>query len=282
MARPGNRVASGLYLADGKTYGVAMPIVVEFPDGVADADKAVIEKRLFAKVDPPQPAVWHWDSNRQVEFRGKEYWKPGTKISMRSGFGGLPLANGKYGDVDRTASVTISDHATVFTADNATKKLTVTRDGQVVKEAPVSLGKPSTPSSYGHMVVMSKDDKTVFDSTADGCPKGCADYYRADIEFAERLTWGGEFIHAAPWSVDDQGKRNVSHGCVNMSTDNAKWVFDNILVGDPVIVLGTERKLVQGNGWTVWDISWDEAVKGSALPHPELSAPASPSPSPTQ
>ena len=47
-----------------------------------------------------------------------------------------------------------------------------------------------------------------------------------------RLTWGGEFIHAAPWSVG-QGNTNVSHGCVNMSDGNAAWLFAITHIGDP-------------------------------------------------
>ncbi|HEY8533708.1 MAG TPA: L,D-transpeptidase, partial [Micromonospora sp.] len=81
------------------------------------------------------------------------------------------------------------------------------------------------------------------------------------------LTWGGEFIHSAPWSVADQGVRNVSHGCVNLSPDNARWLFNQTKIGDPVTVKGTEVKLKHGNGWTDWNLSWEEYVKGSALPY---------------
>ena len=88
-----------------------------------------------------------------------------------------------------------------------------------------------------------------------------------DINWAMRLTWGGEFIHAAPWSVGDQGVRNVSHGCVNMSDGNAVAVRP-AHVGDPVIVRGTEVPLTNGNGWTAWNVTWAEYITGSALPVP--------------
>ena len=39
-------------------------------------------------------------------------------------------------------------------------------------------------------------------------------------------------------------------------------------VGDLVTVKGTEVKLDQGNGWTAWNVSWDDFAKGSALPVP--------------
>jgi hypothetical protein len=84
------------------------------------------------------------------------------------------------------------------------------------------------------------------------------------IDNAQRLTWGGEFIHSAPWSEDVQGTSNVSHGCINMSAANAKWLFARTHIGDPVTIKGTSRALQYGNGWTDWDKPWDEYVKGSA------------------
>jgi len=63
--------------------------------------------------------------------------------------------------------------------------------------------------------------------------------------------------------------RNVSHGCVNLSTENAAWLFERAKIGDPVIVKGTEVQLEHGNGWTAWNVSWEEFVAGSALPQPD-------------
>jgi lipoprotein-anchoring transpeptidase ErfK/SrfK len=89
--------------------------------------------------------------------------------------------------------------------------------------------------------------------------------YVVDVKYAMRLTWGGEFIHAAPWSNSARGRRNISHGCVNLGTADAKWLYDTIKVGDPVTVRGTEVKIGWGNGWTDWERPWEEYVKGSAL-----------------
>jgi hypothetical protein len=94
--------------------------------------------------------------------------------------------------------------------------------------------------------------------------------YVVPIDFAERITWDGQYIHAAPWSVGDQGVDNVSHGCVNLSEDNAAWVFNVSHIGDPVTVTGTEVHVDPGDGWTVWDMNWTDYIKGSALPHPDL------------
>ncbi len=163
-----------------------------------------------------------------------------------------------------------------MTTDNATHTMTVTRHDQVVRTIPVSLGKPSKPSSSGNMVVMTKAQSEVFVSNEPG------DSYRATVSWTQRLTWGGEYIHAAPWSVGDQGERNVSHGCTNMSDGNARWLWGLTHIGDPVIVRGTEARLDWGNGWTDWDRDWTGYLKGSALPHPAAgTASASSSPGPT-
>jgi lipoprotein-anchoring transpeptidase ErfK/SrfK len=266
MAAPGSQTGTGLYLFDDQEYGVAMPVVVEFLQPVPEDARAEVQRRMFVTTDPPQPGVWHWVYTGTVAFyRAEEYWKPGTTIDVRIALEGHPTGNGRYGDADRSATVSIGDRLEMK-VDNADKTMEVYENGELIKTMPVSLGKPSTPSSSGHMVVMSKERETVFDTLEELGPE---EGYRIDIEYAMRLTWGGEFIHSAPWSEGDQGVRNVSHGCVNLSARNAAWLFDIAKIGDPVTVTGTERELEHGNGWTAWDISWEDFVAGSALPVPD-------------
>jgi lipoprotein-anchoring transpeptidase ErfK/SrfK len=263
MGEPGKRVGTGLYLFDDRTYGVAMPVVVEFHPGIAKKDRAAVQKRMFVSTDPPQPGAWHWvSSGTQAYYRAPEYWQPGTKITARIALGGHPMGKGRYGDTDRKATAKIGERFEMK-VDNKSKKMTVLKNGNVVKTLPVSLGKKATPSASGTMVVMEKKEQTVFDTTDDPNP---ADRYRVDIAFAQRLTWSGQYIHAAPWSVAQQGRTNVSHGCLNVSTDNARWLFSQTKIGDPVTVTGTEDKLAPGDGWTAWNMSWKEFIKGSALP----------------
>ncbi|GAA1603557.1 L,D-transpeptidase [Actinoplanes couchii] len=261
MGAPGKKTGTGLYLFDGNTYGVAMPVVVEFSPGIKKADRAAVQKRMFVETTPAQEGVWSWtDSGTQAYYRAENYWQTGTQMTVRIAVGGLPTGKGIYGDRDRSAKVKIG-RKLEMKVDNKTKKMTVLEDGAVIKTMPVSLGKSSTPSSSGHMVVMEKKAATVFDTTdTDG-----ANGYRTNIQYAQRLTWSGQYIHSAPWSVGDQGRRNVSHGCVNVAPSNARWIFEKTLIGDPVVVKGTGDKLSYGNGWTPWDVSWEKFKEGSAL-----------------
>jgi lipoprotein-anchoring transpeptidase ErfK/SrfK len=264
MGAPAHKTGTGLYLFDGHTYGVAMPVVVEFSPGIKKADRASVQKRLFVTSVPAQPGTWSWTANgTQAYYRAPKFWQPGTKLTVRAAVGGLPTGSGRYGDRDRSASAKIGRDLEMK-VDNASKQMTVSEGSRVLRTIPVSLGRPSKPSVSGTMVVMDKLASTVFDTTDTDGAAG----YRTQIEFAQRLTWSGQYIHSAPWSTGAQGHTNVSHGCVNVSPSNAKWLFDKTLIGDPVVVKGTSDKLAYGDGWTPWNVSWADFVKGSALPVP--------------
>ncbi|MFG2054622.1 Ig-like domain-containing protein [Micromonospora sp. NPDC048930] len=262
-------ITSELYFTSNQTYGTAMPVVVAFDPPIPKEARADVQRRLFVKTDPPQPGTWSWESDgKQVEYRAPDHWKSGTKISVRSALQGLPIGKDAIGDADHTATSKIGRQVSLD-IDNATKQMTVYQDGKLLRKIPVSLGKPSTPSSSGTMVIMEKFDRTTFDTRGD--PNGG---YVVDVDDAQRLTWGGEFIHSAPWSEGDQGSTNVSHGCANVSAAAADWLMGVTQVGDLVTVKGTEVKLDQGNGFTAWNVSWDEFAKGSALPVPAGLKPA--------
>jgi lipoprotein-anchoring transpeptidase ErfK/SrfK len=269
MGKPENTVRVSTPLEDDAVYGVAMPLVVRFDTAIPKDQRAAVEKRLFVTSTPAQRGAWNWFDGTEVHFRPAEYWQEGTKLNLRIATGGLPMGGDAYGGSDLTIQASIGDKVLMVT-DNNTKTMTVTQHDQVVRTIPVSLGKPSKPSSSGNMVIMTKAQSELFVGTDPG------DEYRTTVYWTQRLTIGGEYIHAAPWSEGDQGRNNVSHGCTNVSTENAKWLFGITHVGDPVIVKNTGSPLQWGNGYTDWDKSFDEYVKGSALP-----APANPTPTPS-
>ena len=114
---------------------------------------------------------------------------------------------------------------------------------------------------------MQKLPTVKMDAATLGIEPGSPNYYNIpDVHYAMRETWSGEFLHAAPWSVGSQGRANVSHGCIGMSTANAKWLFGEAKVGDPIVVTGSKKGLEKGNGWTDWNVSFEEFKQGSALP----------------
>jgi len=264
MAEPSDRVGTGMYVQDGETYGVGLPIAIELGQKVPKDLRDDVQRRLFVTSEPAQPGAWHWFSGDRVEYRPATWWQPGTKLTVRMALGGLPLGHGAYGDGDRTATATIAKDRVEMRITNEPKHMKVYENGKLARTMPVSLGKPDAPSSSGHMVIMQKASHIVFDTR--GIP---GENYVAPVDNAQRLTWGGEFIHAAPWSVYQQGHVNVSHGCVNISDADAAWLFAHTHIGDPVTVSGTGTKLAEGNGWTDWNMNWSDFLAGSALPVPD-------------
>ncbi|HZE39612.1 MAG TPA: Ig-like domain-containing protein [Stackebrandtia sp.] len=273
MGKPSHRVPATLANTDRATFGKAMPVVLDFPleFSVSKTQRANVEKRLFVTSEPSQPGVWHWFNGSHLEYRPRHYWKPGTKVSVRLGLGGLPLGHHSYGAQDIRSTFTVDKTDRELTVSDHRKRMLAYKNGKVVRKIPVSLGKPGHESYTGTMVIMSRAPSTVFDTTHEpGCGghQGGDNCYKVTVQYAERLTWGGQFIHSAPWSVWAQGNTDTSHGCVNVSPSNAKWVYDFVDVGTPVVVKGTGVKLPYMDGYTSFNLSWKKFVAGSALPVP--------------
>jgi lipoprotein-anchoring transpeptidase ErfK/SrfK len=261
MKRPAKLVRVSSFLGDGQVVGVGMPLIVRFGRAIPARSRADVQRRMVVTSTPAQVGTWSWLSPTEVHYRPKSFWKAGTKVFYRVTLKGVPMGDGWYGRSDFTVDLKIG-RAFVMTVSNKTKRMTVTQNGRVVNTIPVSLGKPSTPSSSGTMLVMEKKRHTVFDTREE---LGPVEGYRTEIDFAQRITWSGQFIHAAPWSEGKQGKINVSHGCVNVSEKMGAWLFARTMMGDPITVTGTEAKLQNGNGWTDWNMSWAQFKRGSAL-----------------
>jgi lipoprotein-anchoring transpeptidase ErfK/SrfK len=264
MPAPSRTNIAAPYVFDGDTVGVGMPVVVEFTKDVAKAQRAAVERRLLVHATPAVEGSWYWWSDSEVHYRPKTHWKPGTKVQVRLAIGGLPMGNGNYGKRDQFVRYDIGDHL-VTKVDAAAHVARVYRNDALIRTMPVSTGKASMPSSSGTHVVMEKQEEMTFDSGTFGVPANSPDGYRQKVRWDVRYTWGGEFFHSAPWSVGDQGYRNVSHGCVNLSPENAQWFFDEVKRGDLVEIVNTGRQVSGGNGWTDWNVPWAQFVKGSAL-----------------
>lgn len=155
----------------------------------------------------------------------------------------------------------------IAVTDAAAHQLTVYKNGEEIKQIPVTTGKPGFETRNGVKVVLAKERFVRMRSTTVGIAEGSSESYDLDVHFATRVTWSGEYVHAAPWSVGSQGYANVSHGCVGMSTANAEWFFDTFRPGDLVEVVNSEGDTMEpfGNGFGDWNVTWDKWREGSAL-----------------
>lgn len=252
------------FVGDGQTVGVGMPVIVRFD--VPVTDKAAIEKRLEVTSKPAQVGAFHWISDNEVHWRPRTYWKPGTRVSVDADVAGVPAGGGIYGQVDRSMNMTIGD-AMVSKVDMNSHEMKVFRNGQLIRTIPITTGEqPKFTTRSGTKVIVEKFRQKRMNSETVGIDPDSADGYDIDdVEYAMRVTYSGEFIHAAPWSVGSQGAANVSHGCTGMSTANAGWLYENSKVGDVVEYTGTDRGTDLTNGFGDWNTSFADYKSGSAL-----------------
>lgn len=247
------------------TVGVGMPAIVQFASSVkTPQQRAEVERSMKVTTEPAVEGSWGWLDDRQLMWRPKDYWKPGTKVTMDARLAGLQTGEGKYVGRNDTKTFTIG-RSQVSTVDMKTHHMTVVRDGQQVKNIPVTTGKPGFITRSGTKVIMEKVGAMTMDSATVGIPKGNPEYYKLDTKWNMRITWTGEFLHAAPWSQWAQGRRNVSHGCTNMGLDDARWMFESSMVGDVVQFTGSDRPFKPTEGIGVWQYSWPQWQQQSAL-----------------
>lgn len=206
---------------NGAMVGVAKPIIIDFQRPIAN--RPLAEQSIHISSNPPVPGTFYWTTDTQVRWRPYNFWPAGTQVHIDASGA---QSNFRVGD------------SLVATVDDKTHQMTVTRNGVVENTFPVSMGMPDGKheTKNGTYYVLEKFPTVIMDSSTYGVPVNSADGYKLKVEWAVRIDNSGGFVHSAPWSVGDQGKRNVSHGCINLSPANAKWFYDNFGSGDPVIV----------------------------------------------
>jgi lipoprotein-anchoring transpeptidase ErfK/SrfK len=251
--KPRVRATYGL-IPSGGVVGVGMPVIVQFDSAVATkAQRAEVEKRAKVTTVPKQRGAWGWLDNRQLMWRPQSYWIPGTKVTVSTPLHGLKTGDSKWIVGDDGTSFTVGS-SMVSTVDMRAHTMVVRRNGVVLRTLPVSTGKPGpkTETRYGTKVIIERNGAITMDSATLDIPKGAPGYYKIDTKWNLRLTWTGEFVHSAPWSVSAQGNQNVSHGCTNLAPANALWMFNNSKIGDVVKFVGSSRPFRPTEGIGVW------------------------------
>ena len=255
-----------------RKVGVGQPIAVIFSS--APADRAAAERALKVTTQPAVEGGWYWFDDRTVHWRPRTYWAPGTQVTVRAQVYGVDLGDGVYGETDRELRLTIGP-AKIATIDDRTKIMTVSIGGRVVRRIPVSMGRPGSTTVNGKKisfltqsgihVVQEKYSVKRMTSASYGLPADYSLGYDQQIPLAVRISNSGEFVHSAPWSVKDQGRRNVSHGCVNIAPQHAKWFYSTFSYGDVVDIRNTGATLKPTDGFGDWNIPWPQWLAGSAL-----------------
>ncbi|WP_058045860.1 L,D-transpeptidase [Streptomyces roseifaciens] len=259
--------------ANGEKVGVGQPVALVFKQQKVSKElRAGIEGRLKVSTSPQVPGAWHWNETKgdtRVHFRPEKFWPAGTKVTLDARLAGVQLAEGTAAAGDRTVSFTVGD-SMVSTVDLKARKLTVVRNGKTLRTIPVSGGDESKGfgTRGGIKTILAKEGRVVMDSLSIGIPRNHPDGFFGSYDYSMRETISGEYVHAAPDNAESFGKENVSHGCIGMSTEDAKWLYGLSLKGDVVQVTGSTKPKPMdrfGNGYGDWNISWQEWLEGSAL-----------------
>jgi lipoprotein-anchoring transpeptidase ErfK/SrfK len=253
-------------LKTGHTYGAGQPVIVAFSRAV---DKAAAEKAIEITTSPAVEGKFYWANDRTVHWRPKKYWTRGTKIKVNVKAFGVKLGKQVYGARDASTHFEIGRQL-IAVSDNRRHLTKVYIDGKLVRTMKSSLGKGgfTTGSNGEHInywttggphVVLSKERVHSMSSASYGVtdPKDPNYYGAEDIEYCTRITYSGEFLHAAPWNKS-LGRANLSHGCVNLSVADAKWVYENFLIGDVVDVTNSPRKVAIWNGLGDWAVPFSK------------------------
>ena len=248
------------------TVGVGLPIKLQLGTKLkADAAKRALEKHLEVTVDGgPVVGSWNWLTDDVLEYRPQTYWPGNADVTVAANLKGVKLTKSLWGETNRTVTFHTGP-AMISYVDMLSHKLKVTKDGKTIRVIPITTGKTGFETRSGVKVIMMKERTRLMDASTGGTDTTDPEYYRLTVEYAMRLTWTGEFLHAAPWSVGSQGRANVSHGCTGMSTSNAAWLYANSTVGDVVVYTGNDKLMEPRNGIGIWNISWKTWQKGSAL-----------------
>ncbi|MGH3724014.1 MAG: L,D-transpeptidase [Mycobacterium sp.] len=261
---PTAKVNGQFQLADGQTVGIAAPVILQFDAHIAD--KASVEQGLSVVCDPPTEGGWAWlpdeAQGSRVHWRSREYFRAGTKVEVKAKLYGVPFGDGAFGNEDMSLQFQVGRRQIVY-ADAASHRIRVTTDEDTILDLPCSYGEADLPRNVtrsGIHVVTEKYADFWMSNPAAG-------YSNIHERFAVRISNNGEFIHANPNTVGQQGSTNVTNGCINLSLGDAESYFRTAVYGDPVEVTGTSIELSYADGdlWD-WVVDWPTWQSMSALP----------------
>ncbi len=263
------RLLTGMTPLNGETVGVGETIDLHFNTNIPTGQRAALLERIQVTSTPAVLGAWHWLAANEVHFRTQTYWPAGTKVTVTANLKGFDVGNGLWGLGDWTSSFTIgASHVSII--NNLTHTMKVYNSGKLMATWPVSLGKGGFSTIQGTLIVLYKTPVVVMKScptfhTPAACIPGGSEYYDDPVYEDTAISTSGYFIHAAPWSVGNQGRDNVSHGCVNLSTARATTYYNFSIPGDVVQISNTGYNAGYSDGEGDWQIPFAQFSNTAGL-----------------
>ncbi|MGH3261522.1 MAG: L,D-transpeptidase, partial [Trebonia sp.] len=222
-----------LLSSDGQTYGVGMPVIAYFSQKISSA--AALQKVTKVTVNGTTlNGAWYFETSAAIKgypieghWRPQHYWPAHAAVHVDIPAKGVTagMSGAKQFVLDDSLTLNFSTGpANIVTVNDSTHQLTVVSDGKPWATFPVSLGslKAHTPTARGTKVVMEK----LASVCMSGNPPNAPPYHECGVKYDQRLTYGGEYLHAAPWNTYniDHGI-NSSNGCTNLYDSVAKKLY---------------------------------------------------------
>ena len=185
-------------------------------DDMVDMLKQVAESNGL-KVTTSRPlgaASWSWTSDRTIQFRPRTFWPAHLGVKVTANLSRVHAGPGLWGMQNTEGAFRIG-RSFVMRVSNAKHRMTVTKDGVLLRTLGVSLGKPGFPTRSGTKVIMEKYVSHRMNSITVGITGPEA--YDLDVPYAMRITSSGEFLHGAPW--------NPYVGVVSPHPTQVHWVY---------------------------------------------------------
>lgn len=270
MTQPYFNTVNGTSMDNGATYGVGMVSMVYFDEPIPD--KAAAEQAMTVTTTPKVEGAWYWQDDQRALWRPKAYYPENTKVTINVKVYGKDLGKGLYGQSDQSTSFTVGQKR-ISIADAKTHRVKVYFDDKLVKDYPTSMGRGgyvqngkialwTPPGTY---TVITHENPANMSSSSYGLDANGPDgYSNLIVPWATKISTDGIYLHELNSTAYAQGKENVSHGCLNLTTSRAKWFYQHSRVGDVVTVVnsgGPKLQVWQGGAWSV---PWSEWVKGGA------------------
>lgn len=255
-----SRLLTGMTPYDGAVVGVGETIDLRFNVNIPVGVRAALLEHIQVTSTPAVMGGWHWLTADVVHFRPATFWPAGTKVTVNANLKGFSVGNGIWGLGDWSSSFTVgAKHVSLI--NNLTHTMQIFNNGRLIATYPVSLGKGGFATIQGTLIVLYKTPVVVMKScptfhTPAACIPGGAQYYDDPVYDDTAISTSGYFIHAAPWSVGSQGRADVSHGCVNLSTARAVMYYNFSIPGDVVQISNTGYNASYSDGEGDWQLSF--------------------------
>jgi lipoprotein-anchoring transpeptidase ErfK/SrfK len=237
-----------------QSYGVGIPIMINFSQAVDPRFRAGIEKAINIRSSKPVVGAWYWDGGQTLDFRTRNYWPQHTQVSFDAHFNGAQAAPGVFGTSNLSQSFTIGK-SLIGVTSTRTHHTQIYWGNKLYATWTDSSGQPGDDTANGTYLTIEKANPTLMSGPG---------YKNVPVFWSVRFTWSGNYYHSAPWSLGEQGFTNVSHGCVNLSPQHAQWYYTHSNPGDPITITGSPVSGKWDDGYTEWFLTWNKLLKGSA------------------